>query len=50
MRKVIDDDSVLYHYYDSREEFVVDFDEELVELSIDQGTVRFLLKDRKVGK
>jgi hypothetical protein len=44
---VIDDDEVLHTYYDDRETFVVDFDENLVWVDmrdISKGTVIFHLK------
>jgi hypothetical protein len=43
--KPIDDETVLNSYYDDRETFVVDFDENLVEVVVDtKGTVIFRLK------
>ena len=42
----IDDDEVLYSYYDDRETFVVDFDEDLVEIVIEKGNATFRLKRR----
>ena len=41
----IDDEMVLTHYYDDRETFVVDFNTELVEVSIFEGEVIFKLKN-----
>jgi len=45
-QKSIDDDSVLNSYYDDRCTFVVDFDEDLVDVDIRLGTVIFKLKRR----
>jgi len=42
--KSIDDETVLNSYYDNRETFVVDFDENLVEVVVTKGTVIFRLK------
>ena len=42
--KAIDDDEVLNSYYDSREIFVVDFDDKLVDVKVEKGTVIFSLK------
>jgi hypothetical protein len=42
--KPIDDDSVLNSYYDDRETFVVDFDEKLVSVVVEKGTIIFKLK------
>jgi hypothetical protein len=42
--KSIDDETVLNSYYDDRETFVVDFDESLVDVDVNIGTVTFKLK------
>jgi hypothetical protein len=42
--KPIDDETVLNSYYDDRETFVVDFDESLVDVVVETGTVTFKLK------
>jgi hypothetical protein len=42
--KSIDDETVLNSYYDDRETFVVDFDENLVDVVVETGTVTFKLK------
>ena len=44
-KKPIDDDNVLNSYYDSRDVFVVDFDESKVKVTIQKGTVIFSLKE-----
>ena len=43
-KKPIDDDTVLNSYYDDRETFVVDFDEDLVDVDVRLGSVIFRLK------
>ena len=42
--KPIDDKQVLNYFYDDRETFVVDFDEDLVEVVVEKGSVVFNLK------
>lgn len=43
----IDDDKVLSHWYDSREEFVVQFDPQLVGIKVEEDNVKFYLKDSR---
>ena len=43
-KKPIDDKTVLNSYYDDRETFVVDFEEGLVDVDVNIGTVIFRLK------
>ena len=40
----IDNEEVLNHYYDDRETFVVDYDDRLVKIEIQKGSVTFRLR------
>ena len=44
MNDVIDDKQILNYFYDNRETFVVDFDENKVFIEVEKGTVYFSLK------
>jgi len=48
--KSIDDDNVLNSFYDDKETFVVDFDENLVSVDVKKGMVVFKLKLKVVEK
>lgn len=39
------DTEILNFFFDNREEFVVDFDPEKVDVKEEKGTIRFILKD-----
>jgi hypothetical protein len=43
-RVVIDDEKVLNSFYDDRETFVVDYDEKLVVVTVEKGSVIFSIK------